>query len=790
MYICLQRPAARASYRWGFPCGTREFTMEQTHDIYSRLASSLDAEGKLAVLIGCMPLGYIVWDADFRVVEWNPAAEKIFGWTTEEAIGKKAGELMLPGAESPPDCMRRALQEDRKTTLAVCSGINKEGSRITCEWHHTPLRNEAGAVHGMISLISDITDRERTDRELRESRKYLQTIIDSEPECVKLIAADGTLLMMNRAGLDMLQAESLDQVRGQSVCPLVTAEHRDAFNKLTERVFQGETGTLAFEMIGIHGRRLWLETHAVPLRNDRDEIVALLGITRDITKRHEAEAALLQEKQFSDAIIDNLPGIFFICDEAGRMIRWNRNEMTVTGRTSEELGALTVFELFREDHDALKKGLADAFESGRASLEARINTKGEVPVPFFLTGFRMTMNDRRYLVWVGIDVSERKRLEEQLRQSQKMESIGTLAGGVAHDFNNILTAIIGYGSLLQMKMKEGDPLRYNVEQILSSANRASLLTQGLLAYSRKQIINPQPVNVNTIIQRVELLLKRLIGEDVALKTLLSSDEVTVMADAGQLEQVLMNLATNARDAMPDGGDLFIETSRVELDAAAAQSHGFDKPGTYAVIAVTDSGTGMDEKTRQRIFEPFFTTKGVGKGTGLGLAMVYGIVKQHNGAITVDSEEERGSTFRIYLPIVPAVAHPAQYAELPSIRGGTETLLVAEDDDVVRKFTCQALEQFGYTVIEAVDGEDAVNKFMEHRDRIKLLILDVIMPKKNGKESYAKINIFKPGMKALFLSGYTADIMHKQALLEPGVNFIMKPVPVNDLLRKVRSILDS
>jgi two-component system cell cycle sensor histidine kinase/response regulator CckA len=750
----------------------------------------LDSNLQLALSIDRMPLGYIVWDADFHVLEWNPAAEKIFGWSGAEAKGKQAGELMLPGAESPPECMRRALQQGEKTTLGVCAGVNKAGKRVVCEWHNTPVLDEARNVRGVISMVNDITGRDETDRELRESRKFLQTIIDTEPECIKLIDAEGNLIMMNRAGLDMIEADSLNQVKGQSVCTLVTAEHREAFSGLTEKVFRGESGTLDFEMQGMHGRKLWLETHGVPLRNDKDEIIALLGITRDITKHKEAEEALRREKSFSDAIIDNLPGIFFICDEEGRLIRWNNNEVAVTGYSGEELGSLNVLDLFRKDRDVMHGALQDLFATGRATLEARLTTKNGSQVPFFVTGFRMITGDKRYLVAVGIDVSERKRLEEQLRQAQKMESIGTLAGGIAHDFNNILTAIIGYGSLLEMKMKEGDPLRYNVEQVLSSANRAASLTQGLLAYSRKQILNPQPVSVNAIIQKVDLLLSRLIGENIDLKIMLTDDDVTVLADAGQIEQVLMNLATNARDAMSEGGYLFIETERLEFSEESAKVHEFGKPGTYALITVTDSGMGMDENTRQRIFEPFFTTKDVGQGTGLGLAIAYGIVKQHNGTITVYSEEGRGTTFKIYLPVVPTPGGQARPLELPPIPGGNETVLVAEDDEIVRKLTRSVLEQFGYAVIEAEDGEDAVNKFMKHRDVIKLLLFDVIMPKKSGREAYEKIRIFSPDMKVLFLSGYTAEVIQRKGLLEPGLNFIMKPVPMNELLRKVRSILDN
>jgi nitrogen-specific signal transduction histidine kinase len=401
----------------------------------------------------------------------------------------------------------------------------------------------------------------------------------------------------------------------------------------------------------------------------------------------------------------------------------------------------------------------------------------------------MIMNDKPYLVGVGIDISERKRLEDQLRQSQKMESIGTLAGGISHDFNNILTAIIGYGSLLQMKMAADNPLRHNVDQILASANRATSLTQGLLAYSRKQVLNPQQVNLNDIIMKVERLLERLIGEDVEFKCILTDQDVTVLADAGQLEQILMNLATNARDAMPDGGYLYIETRRVDLDEVLAKAHNVGKTAAYAQILVTDSGTGMDQKTRERIFEPFFTTKDVGKGTGLGLAMVYGIIKQHNGFVEVESEIGRGTTLKIYLPIASGARQAIQPVDPTAARGGTETILVAEDDETVRNFITSVLAQFGYSVIQADDGEDAVKKFMANRGAIKMLLLDVMMPKKNGREVYDKIRIFEPTIKALFLSGHTADIMNQKGLPDKGLNFIQKPVLMNDLLRKVRAILD-
>jgi two-component system cell cycle sensor histidine kinase/response regulator CckA len=792
--------------------------------------------------------------------------------------------------------------------------MTEKGKRTIKVPHDGP--GNTGAVARKFPPANDTVDRTQVEIALSESKTFLQTVIETEPECVKIVASDGTLIMMNRAGLEMIQVDTLEQAKGKSLYPLIAPEYRQAFRKLTEEVFLGRPGTLVFKMTGIKGRRLWLDTHAVPLRNDKDEIIALLGITRDITgqkkaveelkkerdfvstvldtagsmvlvlerdgrivrfnracevvsgyafeevqgrfvwdflltpeqvervkkvfgnltsgmfpskyenywvakdgqqkliawsnsvllaedgsveyviatgiditEHRKAERALLEEKIFSDVVIDSLPGLFYIVDESRNLIRWNKNFQEVTGYSPEELANMKVLDFFQEDRELIRSKIHEVFHIGSASVEAKMVTKSGVSISFMMTGFRMITNDKPYLVGVGIDLSERKLLEAQLRQSQKMESIGTLAGGISHDFNNILTAIIGYGSLLQMQMRDDDPLKHNVEQILASANRAASLTQGLLAYSRRQVLNPRRVNLNDIILKVERLLARLIGEDVEFKSILTDKDVMVLADAGQIEQILMNLVTNARDAMPDGGYVYIETRVVELDEASAKAHDIRKPGAYAQILVTDSGMGMDQKTRERIFEPFFTTKEVGKGTGLGLAMVYGIIKQHNGFIEVESGIGRGTTLKIYLPVAPPAKEEVLPGGLPVTKRGMETILVAEDDEGVRKLIASVLTQFGYSVIQAEDGEAAVKKFMASRDTIKLLVLDVMMPKKSGKEVYDKIRIFEPDMKALFISGYTSDIMNQKGLLDKGVNFVHKPIPVNNLLRKVRDILD-
>jgi CheY-like chemotaxis protein len=328
-----------------------------------------------------------------------------------------------------------------------------------------------------------------------------------------------------------------------------------------------------------------------------------------------------------------------------------------------------------------------------------------------------------------------------------------------------------------------------IQEMLDAANRAAELTRGLLAFSRKQVINPVLIDLNEIVSNVGKMLKRIIGEDIALGTVLSTRELPVMVDAGQMEQVLMNLVTNARDAMPDGGLLTIQTDMVYVDSHYAEAHFSQNAYTYAVLKVSDTGLGMDQVTKENIFEPFFTTKEVGKGTGLGLSMVYGIIKQHNGNVRVYSEVERGTTFKIYLPLVQTEKEiiPMPIETLPEGKG--ETILIAEDEPQVRGSMRLILQEHGYKIIEAENGEDAVRIFQKNRDAVTLILLDVIMPVKNGREAYAEMNGIKPGVRTIFMSGYTDDIISKKGILEEGFQLISKPINPDTLMRKIREVLD-
>jgi PAS domain S-box-containing protein len=523
----------------------------------------------------------------------------------------------------------------------------------------------------------------------------------------------------------------------------------------------------------------------------------LCGIHRDITKRKQVEEALRKSEKFIRDILETVDEGFIVIDRDYRIISANKAYLDQVKMPLEKVIGRHCYEISHRIVECCHKmgdecPVKHTFDTGEPHTALHIHHDGEKNLIYVETK-SYPLKDATGYVISAIEIinntTEKKKLEDQLRHFQKMEAVGQLAGGVAHDFNNILTAITGYGCLMKMKMDEHDPLRNNLQQILDASERAANLTRSLLAFSRKQAISPRPVNLNKIIENVEKLLQRLISEDVEVKVILTNKDLTVMADSSQIEQILMNLVTNASDAMLERGCLTISTGTVVLDHEFVRINGFGKPGPYALFSVTDTGTGMDEKTKRKIFEPFFTTKEAGKGTGLGLSIVYGIVKQHDGYITCYSEPDMGTTFKIYLPMIKRETAKTESAVLHPVSNGTETILVAEDDAAVNKLVKETLEQFGYTVIEAVDGEDAISKFKNNRDKVKLLILDVIMPKKNGKEVYEEIRKDRPDVKVIFSSGYMADILHKKGVLEEDLSFISKPVSPTELLRKVRETLD-
>jgi signal transduction histidine kinase len=412
---------------------------------------------------------------------------------------------------------------------------------------------------------------------------------------------------------------------------------------------------------------------------------------------------------------------------------------------------------FLLDEESWKSRIEELKSKQKLLIESISKRKDGTLMPTEISMRFITHSGRDYVLAAARDITERKqaeeekkRFEKQLEHSQRMGAIGQLAEGVAHDFNNILTAIVGYSSLLQMKIKDDNELKHSVEQIIASTERAADLTKSLLTFSRKQPISPEPVDINNIIKNFENFMKRVIGKDIVLNADLHENALTVMADTRQIEQVLINLVTNAKDAMPSGGRIDIQTGAATIGSDFVGDHGCGAEVPYSFITVKDSGIGMDEKTKLKIFEPFFTTKGIDKNTGLGLSIAYGIISQHDGYINVESEKNKGAEFKIYLPLMKNKASSAKPVQLTMPMGGTETVLVADDEDMIREIISNALSALGYDVITAVDGEDAINKFIENKEKVKVVILDSQMPKKPGKKVFEEINKINPDVKAIFM----------------------------------------
>ncbi len=752
-----------------------------------------EAELLYHTLFNQSPDGILLIDLNGHIIDFNEAAHRQLGYTREEFKGIHLSDI-------DPYQSLEEIQASIKKVLECGS----DGFEVC----HKTKTGDIRDVHVITQLMSisgrtmfhtiwrDITEHKRADRALMESNANLQALINSIPDLVLFKDVHGKYLVVNKAtekstGLthDELLGKTNDDVLPPDVARLCNASDEEALRSASPVHSEEYTGT--------DGGKVILDTIKAPIHDEHGNLMGLVAVSRDITERKHMEEALRKSERFIRDILETVDEGFIVIDRDFRIISANKAYLSQVKMGLENVIGRHCYEIsHRNDKPCYEMGeqcsVRHAFDTGHPFTALHIHTDKEKN-PIYVETKSYPLKDASGNTVSAIEIinntTEKKKLEEQLRHAQKMEAVGQLAGGIAHDFNNILTAITGYGSLMMRKMGEGDPSRNFLQQILDSSQRAANLTQGLLAFSRKQVISPTPVKVNKIIENVEKLLRRLIGEDVELKVALADGDLTVMADIGQIEQVLVNLATNARDAMSEGGSLSIRTEMAALDAEFVTTQGYGNPGAFACISVTDSGSGMDVKTKSRIFEPFFTTKEVGKGTGLGLSIVYGIVKQHNGFITCYSEQGKGATFKIYLPLIDHDApRTTAGVHLPE-SGGTETVLVAEDDAAVRSLVKEVLEQFGYTVIEAVDGEDAVSTFTKNRDRVQLLILDVIMPRKNGKEVYEEIRRARPDVKVIFSSGYTADILQKKGIPEEEFNFISKPVSPTALLRKVREALD-
>jgi PAS domain S-box-containing protein len=527
------------------------------------------------------------------------------------------------------------------------------------------------------------------------------------------------------------------------------------------------------------------------IRDGTGAAVGLLGVASDVSEVRRTEERLQLQRTVLESTADAV-----VITESDGTITWVNPAFTrLTGYSAEEaLGRKPSILRSGQQDEASYRELWQTVLAGEVWEGEMVNRRKDGSHYLeaqTITPVRDAAGAIAHFVSVKRDVSQRRRLEEQLRQAQKMEAVGRLSGGVAHDFNNVLNVIMGFSDLLLKRLPQDDRLRRHTHEILKAANRGAGLTRQLLAFSRQQVLQPKIVDLNTILTDIEKMLARLIGEDVDLVTSLAPDLGTVEVDPGQIEQVLMNLAVNARDAMPEGGTLAVETANVDLSEAEAGRHDYPvRPGPYVRLSVTDTGVGMDAGTKAHMFEPFFTTKAPGKGTGLGLATVYGIVKQSQGYVWVESEEGKGTTFQILLPRRgQAAAAGAKAVEGAHEPGGSETVLLAEDDDAARDLWREMLESLGYAVIEARNGAEALERASAHGGRIDVLLSDVVMPRMGGRELFHRLEDARPGLRVIFMSGYTADTMLRQGIGESGGAFLQKPFTAQQLAKKVRDVLD-
>jgi two-component system cell cycle sensor histidine kinase/response regulator CckA len=646
----------------------------------------------------------------------------------------------------------------------------------------------APAVLRALDLRRAREEQARAQEELQHSEVRYRALIEQAADAILITNATGHFIDANRKAYE-LTGYTRDELLQLGIVDTYAPDERVAATQRLAALAAGQDVFAERRMWRKDGTAIMVEVSVTRLQDGR-----MQGIVRDITGRKRAEAALRESEVRYHALFEGVNDIVFALGPDGTVTSLNAAFERVTGWPAAEWLGKPFEQLVHPDDLRLLFEFVDSAVRGETQpvSQLRVRTrKGDYRMGEFAATPQFREGRLVGVLGIARDITDRLSLEQQLRQAQKMEAVGRLAAGVAHDFNNILTAITGYAQLLLEDLGPKDPHRADVDEIRKAADRAAGLTRQLLAFSRQQVLQPTVLDLNTLLSETESMLGRLLGEDILLATRLAPGLGAVKTDRGQLEQVIMNLAVNARDAMPQGGQLTIETANVEMDDIYAREHFPALPGSYVMVAVSDTGTGMSQDTQAHMFEPFFTTKGKGKGTGLGLATVYGIVKQSAGFIWVYTEPGQGTTFKIYLPRVgqvpePRVSRPSSGA---ANMDGTETVLLAEDEAAVRAVARQSLERHGYTVLEAPSGEAALDLAQRYSGRIHLLLTDVVMPGMGGRALALRLAALRPELRTIYMSGYTDEAITRHGVLDPGVAYVQKPFSPDALVRKVREVLD-
>ncbi|MCP4686270.1 MAG: PAS domain S-box protein [bacterium] len=745
-------------------------------------------------LLQAAPVFFVALDYDGRVLMMNQAMLKTLEYRAEEVIGTDYVQSYVPQVE-------RAGLSDLFKTLTKPGGVtlnrshlqSRSGNQLLVEWHGRTVTDSEGKFRFFFGVGSDVSEREKAELELRKRESELSAIFRAAPT--------GIGLVVNRV-IHEANARLCDMT-GYTKKELIGQNGRMLYPDDSEYDFVGEqkyrqirekgTGTVETRWKRKNGEIVDILLSSTPINpDDLEEGVTFTAL--DITERRKSQEALRSSEERYRQLIETMNDGLATADADGRLTFVNKRLCDMLGYETGELTGRETSDFFDADNQKILEDQQVRRKTGvQAIYEIAWTKKDGSQISTIMSPGAVLDDAGEYQGSFAVitDITERKRLEEQFQHSQRIETVGRLAAGIAHDFNNMLSPILCYTELVLEDLLPADSHRAQVVEIQKAAERARDLTQRLLAFSRKQVLELKPVNLSDKVMDFEKMLRGTLREDIELRFFLDPDAGNIRGDVSQIEQILMNLAVNAQHAMPKEGSLSIEVVQVEVDKVLTDQQTDLTPGKYLQLSVSDTGVGMDEETVQHVFEPFFTTRPTGKGTGLGLATVYGIVKQHGGQISVRSQEGKGTEFRIYFPLT------SEPLEIPKARSSlrdsavcNETVMVAEDEQMLRDLVCTVLGGQGYTVISAASGQDCLQVVEDNEGPVHLLLTDVIMPGLNGKELYDRMSALVPNLKVLYFSGYAADIIADHGVLDEGISFLKKPFSVASLVSKVREVLDA
>ncbi|GAB4338130.1 MAG: hypothetical protein Kow0037_21880 [Calditrichia bacterium] len=774
--------------------GNELFTLIQVIDLShkKRLEEQLLRERDLLYTILTHIPDFIYFkDPQCRFTRINYAMAEYFGLPNpNEAIGKTLLDF-LPAKQA------KALMDEEKKLLSSGTPIinkiehvQRRGKEFYFVVTKVPYYDRQNNVAGLVGISRDLTPMIKMEEALKASEKQYRSLIEQSNDAIYLLY-NGKFEVVNRKFCEMLGYSPEEIKSGEfDFLKLVAPKSRRFIQERYEKSQRGEVLPPVYEFTALtkDGREIELEASVSYLKYKNG--TAAQGILRDITERKRVQ----MEINRLASVIEQAGEVVLITDTEGKILYVNKAFQRITGYTPEEAIGQTPSILASGHHDEkFYKNLWRTIKTGKIWQAEMINRKkdgSEFHVKSLILLIRNPEGEIVNFAQLMRDITQEIHLEEQVRQSQKMEAIGKLAGGVAHDFNNLLTVINGYSEILQASLPENSKARRAAEQIRLAGERAASLTNQLLAFSRKQVVQPTVLNLNEVIRSTEKMLKRLIGEDIELISRLSENIKSIKIDPTQIDQVIMNMVVNARDAMPRGGKLTLETKNVELSEEYCAIHAEAQPGQYVMLAISDTGIGMSKQTMSQIFEPFFTTKGQGKGTGLGLSTVYGIIKQNNGFINVYSEPGHGSTFKIYFPVFEKeIVEKEEKDTNRENLTGNEHILLMEDENTVRELAFSILKQAGYRITVCRNGMEAIERLKEAQTDWQLILTDVVMPKMSGVEAVEIIRNKFPEIPVIYMSGYTDDAILRHGLIGENIPFIQKPFTPKALLQKIREVLD-